>query len=82
MIASLDMHLWDLEKMSYWGWKSGDDYLIAPGKEPGLHGGDFTLLGEDEGIRIQIKIQWGLEMEGGDVFHNNVYVLDVTVLYI
>lgn len=43
--------------MSYWGWKSGDDYLIAPGKEPGLHGGDFTLLGEDEGIRIQIKIQ-------------------------
>ena len=66
--------------MSYWGWKSGDDYLIAAGKGPGLHGGDFTLLGDDEGI--QIKIQRGLEMEGGDVFHNNVNVLDVTVLYI
>ena len=66
--------------MSYWGWKSGDDYLIALGKRPGLHGDDFTLLGEDEGI--QIKIQWGLEMEGGDVLHNSVNVLDVTVLYI
>ena len=41
--------------MSYWGWKNGGDYLIAPGKGPGLHGGDFTLVGEDEGIQIKIQ---------------------------
>ena len=29
--------------------------LIAPGKCPGLNGGDFTLVGEDEGIQIKIQ---------------------------
>lgn len=44
--------------------KRGIIVLMVPSRYPGLTGGDFTLVGEDE--EIQIKIQHGLKMGGGD----------------
>lgn len=38
--------------------------MIVSGKYPGLSGLRSTLVGEDE--EIHVKIQHGLEMDGGD----------------
>ena len=47
--------------------KRGLIEVIAPGKCPGLTGGGFTLLGDEE---IQIKIQCGLKMD----FYLNFFI--------